>query len=241
MLTVIRTDPGCVREKNEDTVLADASGLYLIADGMGGHRAGEVASRIAAQSLRASLVGAPFDPSVLTDAIAVANQRVYEAGLRNAHYAGMGTTLTLLWIPNDLNEPGALIAQLGDSRAYLLRNRRLHRCTRDHSIVDELLRKKIITPEQARKHPDRNIITRALGIAESVKPDLFEWDRRPGDLWLLCSDGLTDMLDDAAIATILRGFVPEDAADVLLREALDNGGSDNISLLLLLDDGKGAE
>jgi protein phosphatase len=241
MLTVTRTDAGLVREVNEDSILADPSGLFIVADGMGGHRAGEVASSIAVDTLRELLSGALFDPGILTDAVSRTNSRVFEASQGNAEYSGMGTTLTLLWTAGMQGEPGVLIAQLGDSRAYLMRNSRLHRCTRDHSVVDEMLRKRLITPEQAKRHPERHGITRAIGIAEMAKPDLFEWDRQMGDIWLLCSDGLTDMLDDVSIASILReNDSLEDAADTLMREALNNGGHDNISLLLLYDD-EGAE
>ncbi|MDR1600048.1 MAG: Stp1/IreP family PP2C-type Ser/Thr phosphatase [Oscillospiraceae bacterium] len=234
MFAVSRTDTGRVRDKNEDAILIDPAGLYIIADGMGGHRAGEVASSVAAQSLRRSLAHAPFDPGALSEAVALANQAVYEAARTHAECRGMGTTITLLWV-DSTRASGALIAQIGDSRAYLLRGGRLHRCTRDHSIVDEMLRKKLITPDQARVHPERSVITRAVGISPAVKPDLFEWDRQDGDLWLLCSDGLTDMLDDAAIASILRSRPPEQAADILMSRALDQGGLDNISLLLVSD------
>ncbi|MDR0396727.1 MAG: Stp1/IreP family PP2C-type Ser/Thr phosphatase [Oscillospiraceae bacterium] len=234
MRAVSRTDTGRVRVKNEDAVLIDPAGLYIVADGMGGHRAGEIASSIAAQSLRRSLSGAPFNPGALAEAVSLANQAVYEAARSRVECQGMGTTITLLWAAGSRGS-GALIAQIGDSRAYLLRDDRLHRCTRDHSIVDEMLRKKLITPSQARVHPDRSVITRAVGVASAVKPDLFEWDRQDGDLWLLCSDGLTDMLDDAAIASILRSLPPEQAADTLLSEALERGGPDNISILLVSD------
>ncbi|MDR2656373.1 MAG: protein phosphatase 2C domain-containing protein [Oscillospiraceae bacterium] len=240
MRAVYRTHPGFVREKNEDTVLTDPSGLYIIADGIGGHRAGEIASRMAVDLLRQSLISAPFGPGALREAIEAAHKTIFDISQTRVDFQGMGTTLTLLWVaPDDTRERSVIIAQLGDSRAYLLRGKCLHRCTRDHSRIDELLRKKAITPEQVRVHPERNVITRALGIKKTANPDLFGWERQHGDLWLLCSDGLTDMIDDAGIASILRGYTIDEAADILLREALDRGGSDNISLVLIYDDEPG--
>jgi protein phosphatase len=144
----------------------------------------------------------------------------------------MGTTLTALWT----DAQSLLIAQVGDSRAYLLRAGVLHRCTRDHSLVEDLVRKKKLTPEQARSHPRRHVITRALGSKADVKPDIFEWDRQPGDVWLLCTDGLTDMLEDASIHRLLAAMPLEVAGDALLRLALESGGIDNVSLVLLKDD-----
>ncbi|MDR1263072.1 MAG: protein phosphatase 2C domain-containing protein [Oscillospiraceae bacterium] len=236
MRAVYRTHPGFVREKNEDTVLVDPSGLYIIADGMGGHLAGEIASSMAADSLKRSLTGVPFGAGALREAIAAANKTIFDKSQTRADFQGMGTTVTLLWIaPGGAREHGVMIAQLGDSRAYLLRGKCLHRCTRDHSRVDDLLRTKAITPEQARVHPERSVITRALGIKKTASPDLFGWDRQPGDLWLLCSDGLTNMIDDASIASILRGYTIDEAADILMREALNCGGIDNISLVLVYD------
>jgi protein phosphatase len=144
----------------------------------------------------------------------------------------MGTTLTALWVDAD----SVLIAQVGDSRAYLLRDGDLIRCTHDHSLVEELVSKSVITPEQARYHPDRSVITRALGIRESVLVDLFEWDRKKGDIWLICSDGLTDMVDDSRLKIYLNTNDADDAADMLLSSALVSGGTDNITFIILDDD-----
>lgn len=233
MLATMRTSPGNVRENNEDACLVHPCGLYIVADGMGGHRAGEIASGIAVETLAQVLPCAAPTPLAMREAIDLANSSIYSDALSTFEHFGMGTTLTALWA----DEGSMLIAQVGDSRAYLLRDGMLHLCTRDHSVVDELLRKKLITPEQARVHPHRSVITRALGIAESVQCDVFEWDRMPGDIWLLCSDGLSDMLDDARIGACLKALDIDNAADCLLNGALDAGGPDNITLIILLDDG----
>ena len=232
MLAVYRTSTGNVRTTNEDAYLVDPGGLYVVADGMGGHRAGEVASKLAVDTIDELLRGKVPTPRGIRDAIETANARIRaDAGAIAAH-SGMGTTLTAVWV----GETSVLIAQVGDSRAYLLRDKMLYKCTRDHSLIDELLRTHAITPEQARYHPDRGVITRALGVKESVKADVFEWDRKADDIWLICSDGLTDMLDDAQIGAILRSHDISDAADILLAMSLEQGGNDNITFIILSDD-----
>jgi protein phosphatase len=198
---------------------------------MGGHLAGEVASRIAVETLDDMLSGKQPDPSLFRGAVRLANSRIrYDSDARIEH-TGMGTTLTCLWV----DEYSVLIAQVGDSRAYLLRGGDFFRCTHDHSLVEELVSKGVITAEQARTHPERNVITRALGTSDNVLVDLFEWDRKKGDVWLVCSDGLTDMLDDSRIKQFLLAEDADDAADMLLTSALVSGGTDNISFIILVD------
>jgi len=231
VLAVARTSIGNVRTINEDAYLVHPSGLYIVADGMGGHLAGEVASRIAVDIVRGHLLDKKPSPLEFRNAVEAANGRIHEDASLTAAHSGMGTTLTALWA--DVST--VFIAQVGDSRAYLLRDKMLYKCTRDHSLIDELLRTRVITPEQARVHPDRSILTRALGVRESVKVDVFEWDRRTGDAWLICSDGLTDMLDDAQIGMVLRSYDIGEAADILLSLALERGGSDNITFIILYD------
>lgn len=234
MITTVRTSPGLIREKNEDATLVTTSGLYAVADGMGGHKAGEVASRIAIETIAESIQSGCVSPKTLRDAVSYTNAIIYGLAGSDETYQGMGTTLTALWTDGAT----ALIAHVGDSRAYLLRDGTLHRCTRDHTLVDELVRKKKITQEAARSHPQKSVITRAVGVASVVNCDIFEWETRFGDRWLICSDGLTDMLDDAQIAGRLNLPLLEDAADALLRDALSMGGRDNISFILIEDDGE---
>lgn len=231
MIVRHRTDIGLVRPQNEDALLMGASGLYIVADGMGGHLAGEVASRMAVDTLRELLEGTEVAPRALSDAVRTANQRIFEAATKDRSRSGMGTTLTALWVARDQ----VLIAQVGDSRAYLFRSGVLHRCTRDHSLVDDMLRAGTITQEQARRHPQRSVITRALGTTGRIAPDIFEWDRRPGDIWLLCSDGLTDMVEDRVIAQTMLTQPYEAVCDTLLNLAMAGGGTDNITVLTLLD------
>ncbi|MCL1964158.1 MAG: Stp1/IreP family PP2C-type Ser/Thr phosphatase [Firmicutes bacterium] len=234
MRTVLRTDVGKARKINEDAAYAGGS-LCIVCDGMGGHQAGEVASNQAVDVITAAL--SSEEPSVcgLLDAVAKANEHVYRNSLSDKRLTGMGTTLTMLW----MDAGQVILAQIGDSRAYLLRGGVLRQCTHDHSVVAEMVRMGSITPEEARTHPRRNLITRSLGTDPRVEADIFEVSRRPGDRWLICSDGLTDHVTDAEIAAILAGDNLYEAADTLLALALDRGGSDNITLILLEDEGGG--
>lgn len=232
MKAYTQTSIGLVRKRNEDTVWISggARGLYILADGMGGHKAGDVASALAARTLAEQLytVDEP-SPEAFLQAYALANAAVYERQRGDAALSGMGTTLTALWE----GESSVLIAHVGDSRAYLLREGRLRQMTEDHSMVGEMLRAGALTPEQARRHPYRNVITRAVGTDDTLRPDVFKTIKQAGDVWLLCSDGLTDMADDEAIAAVLSTNTPENAARELVELALRNGGSDNVSVLLL--------
>ena len=225
-----RTNTGLVRDRNEDTVLADAEhGIYILADGMGGHQAGEVASALAAETLRDALAGESPAAERLHAAFRRANAAVFERQQQDSALNGMGTTMTALWD----NGSHVLLGHVGDSRAYLFMNGRLRQISEDHSVVGEMLRSGAITEEQARSHPYRNVITRAVGTEESVRADVVEILKTPGTLWLLCSDGLTDMVTDEQIAETLRQHAPEQAADALVDLALEQGGRDNVSLILL--------
>jgi protein phosphatase len=200
---------------------------------MGGHRAGDVAAALAVDTVREHLSGQTPSVRALAEAIARANARVHARSAKERTLRGMGTTLTALWAA-----PGQVIlGQVGDSRAYLLRAGALRQCTHDHSLVAELVRVGSITPEEARNHPHRNLITRSLGTEPRVEADLFEVDRRAGDRWLLCSDGLTTHVLDKEIQSLLSDLSLDQAADALLDLAMVRGGTDNITLILLEEEG----
>lgn len=226
------THTGLVRPQNEDTVRAveGLHGLYILADGMGGHQAGEVASQMTCDVLEEQLRDCT-EPTLgrLQTAIVQANQAVYEKQKTSPEMQGMGTTLTVLWEGDD----HVFVGQVGDSRAYLLRGGKLLQMTEDHSMVGELLRSGAITEEQARVHPYRNVITRAVGTDETVKADVTRFLKERGDIWLLCSDGLTDMVEDWQIERTLLENPLSGAAEKLLDMALANGGKDNVSVMLL--------
>ena len=223
-----RTDVGCMREHNEDSLLIKAP-LYVIADGMGGHAAGEVASEIAIQTLDVAQI-TKLDPDALRRAVIEANSLIIDGARKGLGRRGMGTTLTAAVIDGSQ----LLVAQVGDSRAYLLQSGRLRQITRDHSLVGELLATGQITEEEARYHPNRSVITRALGSDPSVQPDLYEMRLHEGERLLLCSDGLNGMLEDEHIERILNQCAdPQDAADALVQATNDAGGYDNVTVIVV--------
>lgn len=235
MAATLRTDIGRVRRQNEDAAwLDEKKEIFAVADGMGGHLAGEVASGMAIDEVkRMACRYEAASISALRDMVSGANQAILAHAEAHPECAGMGTTLSVLWCGGRY----AYIAHVGDSRIYRFRSGELEQITQDHSLVEEMVRARIITREQARTHPRRNIITRALGTREISKPDILAADRRKGDIWLLCSDGLSGMVEDAAMArTLEKENNLEDAADSLLRQALDAGGRDNVTLVLWRDE-----
>jgi serine/threonine protein phosphatase PrpC len=222
------TDVGRVRDGNEDDFLVDArTSLVAVADGMGGHRGGEVASATALEALRAAV--ASGEP--IRDAIAVANDAVLEKSVSDQQLHGMGTTVTA----GTLARGGTLlVGHVGDSRAYLVRDGQMSQITNDHSLVEEMVRGGELTPEQAEVHPQRSIITRALGIDPEIDVDVYPVELRDGDRVLLCSDGLTTMVRQDEIAGILsREHDPERAAQVLVDAANAAGGEDNVTALVV--------
>lgn len=223
-----RTHQGLVRANNQDNWLAE-SALYGVADGMGGHKGGETASRVALQVFRNAIGQKKPDADVLRMAVEAANRRVYDMSARDDTLSGMGTTMSMIW--QDTNR--LLIAHVGDSRIYRLRDGQLQQITNDHSFVAELVRNNIITPEMAKTHPQRNIITRAVGVDPFVQVDVLQEELLPGDIWLICSDGLHGMVEDGEIQTILSEMELEDAAERLISRALENGGHDNVTFVLL--------
>lgn len=237
---------GRVRAGNEDAVLADAKlGLVILADGMGGYNAGEVASGLATTVIREELSRAfsalPAHDEVMgghrhavvavEEAISRANSAIFNAARGKPQYAGMGTTVvTVVFYDNALS-----VGHVGDSRLYRLRHGALQLLTRDHSLLQEQLDSGVITPEQARRSANRNLVTRALGADFAVHAEVREYDTLPGDIYLLCSDGLNDMLDDGEIAGLMQ---PDDGslgdmAARLIDGANARGGRDNVSVILV--------
>lgn len=222
------SDVGRVRSHNEDSVLASPP-LFAVADGLGGHEAGEVASSIAIETLRDN---APrrADAAALGRAVRAANREVIRAARDGVGREGMGTTITAVIVEGTR----LAVAHVGDSRAYLLHGSGLTRVTQDHSMVADLIRGGQITEAEARVHPHRSVITRALGTDPEMAVDVFEVDASPGDRLLLCSDGLTGMLTDERIAQVLGGYRdPSTAAHALVDAANEAGGQDNISAVVV--------
>jgi serine/threonine protein phosphatase PrpC len=221
------TDPGLTRPQNEDAFVIEAP-LYAVADGMGGHRAGEVASRVALQELVANAPRS-IDAKALARAVRAANRAVMDSAAKSRTRTGMGTTLTVAMIDGT----HVAIAHVGDSRAYILHERRLTRVTEDHSMVADLVRQGALTEEEARFHPQRSVITRALGSDANMVADLYEVDASAGDRLLLTTDGLTGMIPDDYIAEILMAERdPQSAAAKLVEAANRAGGYDNITVIV---------
>ncbi len=220
---------GLRRELNEDTYYSDSElGLWLVADGMGGHEFGEVASALA----RDAVVREVRNGRALADAIRSADEEIISQSRRRADSLPMGTTMVALRVVDNKFE----LAWVGDSRAYLW-NGQLRQLSSDHSYVQELIDQGAITPEQARSHPHRNVVTQALGVTdpESLKVETISGELRPGFQILLCSDGLTEEVDDASIAGLLgqSELSAQECVDHLISTALDGGGSDNVTVVLL--------
>ncbi|HZB70922.1 MAG TPA: Stp1/IreP family PP2C-type Ser/Thr phosphatase, partial [Acidimicrobiales bacterium] len=231
------TDTGQVRTKNEDAALI-GDVVFAVADGMGGHAAGEVASQVAVEAFENSTSAGVDDEDDVVEAVRAANQAVLDRAEDEPELAGMGTTLTALALvpgPADGSGPGELvIANVGDSRAYLFRDGDLTLLTRDHSLVEDLVQEGRLSPEEARTHPQRNILTRVLGNDSGVEPDVFRADPVRGDRYLLCSDGLSNEVDEERTAAVLRRLAdPDDAARELVRLANENGGRDNITVVVV--------
>jgi len=229
-----RTDTGRQRSANEDSLFLRAP-VFVVADGMGGAQAGEVASKLAAESFDRELPAAPPE-RILSETIEAANRRIHERARTDPELTGMGTTTTAVIV--DLEGEAVAIGHVGDSRAYRLRGGKLERLTRDHSLVEEMRRKGQLTEAQAEDHPQRSIITRALGPEPEVKVDVQTVPAQAGDVFLICSDGLTTMLGDDHIARMLsRASSMDSAVRALVDEANRAGGRDNITVIAFrLDD-----
>jgi PPM family protein phosphatase len=226
---VSKTDPGRRRRNNEDVFVCEPP-LFAIADGMGGAQAGEVASGLAAEALREGEDGPGTSEERVNTLIQSANKRVYEKAQEDLALAGMGTTLTLALV----GEGSVTFGHVGDSRAYRLRDGRLEQITEDHSLVAELTRAGKLSEEEAESHPQRSVITRALGTDPDVDGDVFVVETEEGDIFLLCSDGLSDMVGDQLIEETLQKHRAnlKKAAQELVKAANKGGGEDNITVLL---------
>jgi protein phosphatase len=234
------SDVGRVREHNEDTIGVDADiGLFVLADGMGGYNAGEVASGMATSFIRSELgrwLSEATYTATDTDVrramdicVDNANRAIFNAANSNPQYAGMGTTLVV----GVFREQRLLMGHVGDSRGYRLRAQRLTQITHDHSLLQEQIDSGLITPEQAAFSANKNLVTRAVGVEDTVLLETHLHDVLPGDTYLLCSDGLSDMLDDESIAQLLQANESlSEAANALVDAANDAGGKDNISVIL---------
>jgi serine/threonine protein phosphatase PrpC len=241
------TDPGVVRSHNEDSIALDAeNGLVILADGMGGYNAGEVASGMATTVIVTELqrllgekaISADDEPGgpglaqeLLREQIEKANTSIYQASQSQPQYAGMGTTLVVALF----NDNRMTVAHIGDSRLYRLRGEEFKQVTKDHSLLQEQIDRGMITAEQAKQSQNKNLVTRALGIDPTVEPEIHDYDTLPGDVYLLCSDGLCDMVSDADIVLVLQalGANLNLCAQQLVQQANDNGGRDNISVILV--------
>jgi protein phosphatase len=240
--SVTRSEVGRVRDSNEDSVFVNSpAGVFVVADGMGGHAAGEVASAIASRTIGDSACRACVDlehqSEQLVEAFRAAGREISREVAEEPSRAGMGTTATALRLRRDGTY---VVAHIGDSRAYLARDGRLERLTTDHSWVQEQLERGLIAPDEARGHPQSNIITRALGTDSDPKPDLYPGELLPGDVFLLATDGLTDMVAEEEIGGTLEAAAGggtrdalDTAADALVAAANRGGGVDNITVLLV--------
>jgi serine/threonine protein phosphatase PrpC len=231
-----RSHPGRRRRRNEDSFVV-APPLFAVADGMGGARAGEIASRLAAAAVRDE----EGDRADVAELIREANRRVFERARDDASASGMGTTMTVALVEGDQ----VTIGHVGDSRAYRLRENALEQLTEDHSLVAELVRSGKLSPEEAESHPQRSVITRALGTDPDVDADTFTVEAQPGDVFLLCSDGLTTMVGDDHIVDVVnrhRGDL-ERAAKQLIADANRSGGDDNVTVVFfeIVEEGETAQ
>ena len=248
VLEIVRlTDVGLQRDHNEDAIASDDTmGFVVLADGMGGYKAGEVASEMAVLSITAelmeslasqhagevdSVLGKQAEARLIFAAVKSANEVIYSVSQSQPQCAGMGTTLVVGVFTNNK----VLVGHIGDSRMYRLRDQVLNQMTEDHSVLQEQLKSGLITSEQAKYAVNKNLVTRALGVEPQVVLELNEYDVEVGDIYLVCSDGLSDLVDDDAIQSVLNELTPDmnAAAQALVQLANDNGGKDNISVILI--------
>lgn len=235
MKVISKTNVGMVRTNNEDSFLVREPYLFAVADGMGGCAAGEIASRATLRSFAAAThelrEGFEGDASsIIKAAFEKANEHVFKMAVSNEAYTGMGTTLTALYLQQDGT---AYAAHIGDSRLYLFRHDTLIQVTRDHTYVTQLLDEKKISREEAMIHPQRHMLMRAIGVEENIELDVIPFSVEQGDRLLLCTDGLSDMLTEMEMTQLMQGEDIDKVGDALIERALDNGGRDNVTLVLL--------
>lgn len=238
LLHSARTDVGMIRSGNEDNYAVIAKGdhgLFVVADGMGGHAAGEVASEMAVQTIERELsavidLGDRGAGERVSDALKLANRNIHDRTITEVDKQGMGTTASVLIVSGNRY----MIGQVGDSRVYLLRDGALQQLTKDHSYVQEQVDAGFLTPEQARYHPYSNVITRCVGASSDVQPDIYQGEVRLGDLFLVASDGLTGMVDDRRLQMLLMSRAePDRKVHALISEANGRGGLDNITAIVV--------
>ncbi|MCR5293784.1 MAG: Stp1/IreP family PP2C-type Ser/Thr phosphatase [Lachnospiraceae bacterium] len=234
------TDVGQKRKINQDSVyfttepVGNLPNLFIVADGMGGHNAGDFASRYAVNVVRKSIESSMESNPVklISEGIRLANEGILKESEKHVEMRGMGTTIVVTTIIGEY----AYTANVGDSRLYLY-DGELSQVTKDHSLVEEMVRLGEISEDDAKNHPDRNIITRALGAAAAVDPDFFDYRLHPGDILLMCSDGLTNMVDDDDIRQVIEQAISvKEKAETLVGTANDNGGKDNIAVIIIAPD-----
>ena len=233
-----RTDTGRLRKGNEDNLYADANeyrGLFIVADGMGGHAAGEIASQMAVDLIAAELAdlndlsAADAGPRV-SDTLKLANRSVFQRTMKEVDKTGMGSTASALLI----SDTRYLIGHVGDSRIYLVRDGKMTQLTHDHSLVQEQVDAGIITAEQARHHPQSNVITCCIGMSSEIEPDVITGETKVGDVFLLASDGLTGMVEDRRLKQLLESRAnPERIVNAMIADANNNGGIDNITAIVV--------
>ncbi len=234
MKVISKTDAGLKRVENDDTLILPEEGensclLFGVADGMGTHQAGSCASSTAREQLLVRLKGKQAEVEALREAILGINMMLYERQHFEEELQGMGTTLSVVWFGPE----NAVIGHVGDSRVYLLRDESLLQLSRDHSIVQELIDMGKITREEALTHPMRHVITRAVGSERTVRPDVFNVPRQKGDIWLLCTDGISEYIPPERMREMLLRMEAEEAAEKMVEETLRCGASDNLSLIIL--------
>jgi serine/threonine protein phosphatase PrpC len=233
------TDKGLLRDINEDSYMiipgcSETSCVFVIADGLGGHNCGEVASRMAVEYIRDNIgTEGCFDSGNMSERLEAlvkkVNTAVYEKSLESAEVSGMGTTLTVAMISGS----ALTAAHVGDSRLYLVRNGAIRQLTEDHSFIGELVRTGTLTREEAENHPGRNIITRAVGSSPELVVDIISQQVEDGDIYILCTDGLTNMVSESEITGAVSGCEPEQACAKLIEAANERGGEDNITVIVI--------
>lgn len=240
MNVIALTDIGLVREKNQDSVFSSDKydlPLYIIADGMGGYKGGEIASSDAINIIKRlfienqdKLTNKKFIKTLIEDSIKEANLKIYRKSLEFSEYSGMGTTISLCYIYRGY----VFVGHVGDSRIYKIYNDSIEQITEDHSLVNELIKKGEITKEEAKNHPQKNMITRAVGTDSNIEIDISETKYKKGEIMLLCTDGLFNMVDDNEVKNIIKDSDSLlDAAESLIDKAKQNGGLDNISVIII--------
>lgn len=233
MLAFAQSDIGMVRKTNEDSFVFSPPHLFVVADGMGGHVAGEIASKLGAKTIQEYVqdIAPPYDwEQALKSAVTQANTNIYQMSQARSDCQGMGTTVTAVYI----DDTEVYWGHVGDSRLYLIRDNCLHQITSDHSLVWELVQSGSITSSEAQVHPHRNILTRAVGTSDTICVDSGRFPWQPGDSLLLCTDGLTNMLSEEAILTMcLTSDNPQSAVNALVEQARQAGGYDNITAILV--------